>query len=71
MSDPVSRWNKEASQLPPTVAATATRTAVTSIPVKFLASRFAVAAGMMIKAPMRSTPKKRRPSAIVSANICR
>ena len=40
-----------------TVAATATRTAVSNIPVKFLASRFAVAAGIMIKAPMRSTPK--------------
>jgi hypothetical protein len=45
------------------VAVTATTTAVINIPLKFLARRLAVAAGMMIYAPINSTPRYRSPRA--------
>src|ERR1019366_2448504 len=70
-SGPASRRTSDAASAPPVVDTVETIAAMTSIPVKLRATRFAVTAGMMMSEPMRRAPEERRPRAIVSAKRTR
>jgi len=57
MSGPVSRWSHPAIHVPSNVAVTAKAIVIHNIEFKFRARPLAVAAGMMIKAPISNTPE--------------